>query len=55
MRRDGNIWEYAAVYVNDLAFAMRDPQTFVNVLKEKHKFKLKGTGDIVFHLGCDFF
>jgi hypothetical protein len=55
MRRDGDIWEYVAVYVDDLAYAMRDPQTFVNVLKEQHKFKLKGTGNIAFHLGCDFF
>jgi hypothetical protein len=55
MRRDGDIWEYVAVYVDDLAFAMKDPQVFVNVLKEVHKFKLKGTGDIAFHLGCDFF
>jgi hypothetical protein len=54
MRRDGDIWEYVAVYVDDLAFAMKDPQFFVNVLKGVHKFKLKGTGDIAFHLGCDF-
>jgi hypothetical protein len=55
MRRDGIIWKYIAVYVDDLAFAMKDPQTFVNKLKEEHKFKLKGTGDIAYHLGCDFF
>jgi hypothetical protein len=55
MQRDGDTWEYVAVYVDDLAFAMKDPQVFVNELKEKHKFKLKGTGDISFHLGCDFF
>jgi hypothetical protein len=56
MRRDGDIYEYVAVYVDDLAFAMRDPQTFVNQLKEQHKFKLKGAGDIAYyHLGCDFF
>ena len=27
----------------------------MDVLKLKHKFKLKGTGPIEFHLGCDFF
>jgi hypothetical protein len=54
MRRDGNIYEYVAVYVDDLAFAMKDPQAFIDVLREKHKFKLKGTGNIAFHLGCDF-
>jgi hypothetical protein len=34
---------------------MADPQEFVDVLEKKHKFKLKGTGTIAFHLGCDFF
>jgi hypothetical protein len=43
-----------AVYVDDLAIAMADPQQFVDVLEKKHKFKLKGTGTIAFHLGCDF-
>jgi hypothetical protein len=55
MRRDGNIYEYVAVYVDNLAFAMKDPQVFVDVLREKYKFKLKGTGNIAFHLGCDFY
>jgi hypothetical protein len=41
--------------VDDLAFAMKEPKIFVNELIEKHKFNLKGTGDIAFHLGCDFF
>jgi hypothetical protein len=27
----------------------------VDVLEKKHKFKLKRTGTIAFHLGCDFF
>jgi hypothetical protein len=52
--RDGDIYEYVAVYVDDLAFAMKDLQSFVNTLKEEHKFKLKGTGNIAYHLGCDF-
>jgi hypothetical protein len=55
MRRDGDLYEYIAVYVDDLAFAMQDPQAFINVLKEEHKFKLKGTGDIAYHLGCNCF
>jgi hypothetical protein len=49
------VYEYIAVYVDDLAIAMADPQEFVDVLEKKHKFKLKGTGTIAFHLGCDFF
>jgi hypothetical protein len=38
-----------------LAVAKADPQEFVDALEKKHKFKLKGTGRIAFHLGCDFF
>jgi hypothetical protein len=34
---------------------MAEPHEFVDVLEQKHKFKLKGTGTIAFHLGCDFF
>jgi hypothetical protein len=55
MRPKNGVNEYIAVYVDDLAIAMADPQEFVDVLEKKHKFKLKGTGRIAFHLGCDFF
>jgi hypothetical protein len=44
-----------AVYVDDLAMAMEDPQEFIDVLTNVHGFKLKGTGSIAYHLGCDFF
>ena len=44
-------WEYVAVYVDDLAFALHDPKSFVKLLKDKYKYKLKGTGEIAFHLG----
>jgi hypothetical protein len=55
LRRNGDIYEYVAVYVDDLAIAMKDPKSLTDVLRDKHKFKLKGTGPIEFHLGCDFF
>ncbi len=55
MRRSGNVYKYVAVYVDNLAIAMKDPQQFADVLTDKHKFKLKGKGSISFHLGCDFF
>jgi hypothetical protein len=55
MRRNGDIYEYVAVYVDDLAIVMKDPQAFCDTLMEKYKYKLKGTGAIKFHLGCDFF
>lgn len=55
MRKNGDVYEYVGVYVDDLAMAMEDPQAFTDLLADKHKFKLKGTGEIKFHLGCDFF
>ena len=55
MRAAGDIYEYIAVYVDDLAIAAKDPASIVDMLKSKYKFKLKGTGTIHFHLGMDFF
>jgi hypothetical protein len=43
-----------AVYVDDLAISMEEPDVFLEVLKVKYKFKLKGSGPISFHLGCGF-
>ena len=54
MRRNGDHYEYIAVYVDDLAIAARDPKSIVAALVERHKYKLKGVGPIKFHLGCDF-
>jgi Reverse transcriptase (RNA-dependent DNA polymerase) len=51
--RDG-AYDYIAVYVDDLAIAMKDPQEFISVLETKYKFKLKGTGPIEVHLGMTF-
>jgi hypothetical protein len=55
MRKNGELYEYVAVYVDDLAIAMKDPKSFVNILENDYKFKTKGTGPIQFHLGMDFF
>jgi hypothetical protein len=52
---DGSKYEYIAVYVDDLAMALESPDKFVKILEDKYGFKLKGTGTIAFHLGCDFF
>jgi Reverse transcriptase (RNA-dependent DNA polymerase) len=54
MRKKGNLYEYIAVYVDDLAIAMKDPKELTDILEKQHKFKLKGTGPISFHLGMDF-
>ena len=54
MRRNGDVYEYIGVYVDDLAIVAKDPREIVNVLEGKYKFKLKGTGPISFHLGMGF-
>ncbi len=41
--------------VDDLACALLDPAAFIKELSEVYGFKLKGTGPIEFHLGCDFY
>ena len=51
---DQSCYEMVAVYVDDLAIGMKDPGSFLCVLTDKYKFKLKGSGPITFHLGCDF-
>ncbi|MFM8621767.1 MAG: reverse transcriptase domain-containing protein, partial [Holophagaceae bacterium] len=51
---DKSCYEMVAVYVDDLAFGMKNPKAFLEVLERKHQFKLKGSGPISFHLGCDF-
>jgi Reverse transcriptase (RNA-dependent DNA polymerase) len=53
-KRDGH-YEYVAVYVDDLLIASRNPKIIIEWLEKRNMFKLKGTGPISFHLGCDFF
>ena len=55
MRQNGEHYEYVAVYVDDLAFAVKDPQTFITALREKYQFKIKDAGPLEFHLGADFY
>ena len=56
MRDAGDHYEYIAVYVDDLMIASKDPNAIINDLMAKpHSFKLKGTGPVTFHLGCDYF
>ena len=54
MRDKGDHYEYVAVYVDDLLIVSKDALKITNNLMNKYKFKLKGTGPIEFHLGCDF-
>ena len=55
MRKKDDHYEYITRYVDDLAISSKDPQAIVDVLQNKYNFKLKGTGPITYHLGCDFF
>ncbi len=42
---------YIAVCLGDLAVAMLRPKEFTQLLVDKYKFQLKGTGIISLHLG----
>ena len=55
MRDKGDHYEYIAVYVDNLLIASKDLKAITDLLQVEHHFKLKGTGPISFHLGCDFF
>jgi len=55
MKQNGNVWEYVAVYVDDIAIAMKHPNEFIEALtSDPYNFKLKGTGPIQHHLGMQF-
>jgi Reverse transcriptase (RNA-dependent DNA polymerase) len=54
LRVNHNIYKYIGVYVNDLAIVAKDPQSITDKLSNQYKFKLKGTGPMTFHLGCDY-
>jgi hypothetical protein len=55
MRENDGLYEYIAVYIDDLLIAARDPREIVKTLSEKYKFKLKGVGPLTYHLGCHYF
>ena len=55
MRDCGDHYEYIGVYVDDLIIASKRCKEIVDTLSNKYGFKLKGTGEVSFHLGCDFF
>ena len=39
-----NLYEYIAVYVDDLCIVAQDPKQIINILKSKYKLKVKGDG-----------
>ena len=54
MRPTNETYECIGVYVDDLAFALKQPEELIKALQEKHNFSLKGTGPLAHHLGADF-
>jgi hypothetical protein len=48
------LYEYIAVYTDDLTIASRDPRKIINALGNNLGFNLKGVGPISYHLGCDY-
>ena len=55
MCQNGEQYEYIAVYVDDITFALKDLQPFIYTLNNKYNFKIKEAGPLEFHLGADFF
>ena len=54
MRRVDDHYEYIGTYVDDLCIISKNPLEITKHLEDHYKFKLKGTGPIEFHLGCNF-
>jgi hypothetical protein len=54
MRCVDNHYEYIATYVYNLAVSSNDPKAITDNLMNKYNFKLKGTGEIEYHLGMSF-
>ena len=52
--KDGHHYEYIAVYTDDLTIASKKPERIIGDLENTYKFKLKGTGELSFLLGCDY-
>jgi hypothetical protein len=50
----GTHYEFVCVYVDDLACIMAYPHLFFQELRHRG-YKLKGAGEITYHLGGDFF
>jgi Reverse transcriptase (RNA-dependent DNA polymerase) len=55
MGENNELYEYIAVYIDDLLIAARDPGEITRTLEKAHKFKLKDVGPLTYHLGCDYF
>ena len=52
MKQNGDVWEYIAVYVHDLAIVAKDASAVIKTLREKYGYKIKGDGPMDNHLGA---
>ena len=50
-----NLYEYIAVYVDDLCIAAENPKEIINTLKSKYNLKVERDGLLTYHLGADYF
>jgi len=55
MRKNGDLWEYIAVYVDDLIVIAKDVMAVLTEVKTKGKFDLKGVGKPEYYLGGDIY
>ena len=51
---NGDIYEYIAIYIDDLAITAKEPQVIMDSLQKEHGFKLNGMGPLEYHLDCSF-
>jgi hypothetical protein len=53
--KNRDCYEYIATYVHDLCIIMKEPEVCLEQLQSSpFNFKLRGSGEISFHLGCSF-
>ena len=50
-----NLYEYIAVYVDDLCIVAQDPKQINNIHKLKYILKVKGDGPLTYHLGAEYY
>ena len=55
MRDMGDHYEYIGVYVDDLEIASKDPRSILDALESIYRLILKGSGPMMYHLGCDYY
>ena len=54
IRPAGDHYKYVYVYIDDLVLVINNSQAFIIMIRDKHKFKLKGTGPINYYLETNF-